>query len=200
MKREQIETLLKEAGVAEDKLKTTLDAVMAENGKDVEAEKAKTTAKEGELSKANDTIKGLQDNIKKFDGVDIEKLKLSAQEWETKYNADIAAEQDKAKKLERTYALKEALRGAGVIDPDYIIYKHGGVEKFAWNDEGKLVGLDETIKPYKESSPNCFKQEDGGNGGSSFRANSGAEHGGGGTDLDKLSDEEYYSTVLKKDK
>ncbi|MFV0517243.1 MAG: phage scaffolding protein [Aminipila sp.] len=180
MKREQIETLLKEAGVGEDKLKTTLDAVMDENGKDIEAEKAKTTAKDGELVKANDTIKGLQDDIKKFDGVDVEKLKQSAQDWETKYNTDITAEQTKAKNLERTYSLKEALRSAGVLDPDYIIFKHGGTEKFAFNDEGKLIGLDETIKPYKESNPSLFKQEDDGNGGSSFRADSGGSHGNGG--------------------
>ncbi len=181
MKREQIEKLLREAGVAEDKLKSTLDTVMDENGKDIEAEKTKITAKDGELIKANETIKGLQDDIKKFDGVDVDKLKQSAQEWETKYNTDIAAEKNKAENLERTYTLKEALRGVGVTDPDYIIYKHGGIDKFAFNDEGKLIGLEETIKPYKESSPSLFKHEEQAqNGGSSFRANSGAEHGGGG--------------------
>ena len=178
MKREQIEELLKGAGVAEDKLKSVLDTVMDENGKDIEVEKTKATAKDGELTKANETIRGLQDDIKKFDGVDVEKLKQNAKDWETKYNTDITAEQTKAKNLERAYTLKEALRGAGVTDPDYIIYKHGGVEKFAFNDEGKLIGLDETIKPYKESNPSLFKQEE--NNGSTFRANSGAEHGGAG--------------------
>lgn len=180
MKTEVIEKMLRDAGIAEDKIKAVVDNVMAENGKDIAAEQAKTTAKNGELVKANDTIKGLQEGIKIFDGVDVEKLKQSAQEWETKYNTDITAEQAKAKSLERTYALKEALRGAGVLDPDYIIFKHGGIEKFAFNDEGKLIGLDETIKPYKESNPSLFKEENDGKGDSSFRADSGGDHGGGG--------------------
>lgn len=75
MKREDIEKLLKENGIAEDKMKTVLDNILDENGKDIEAEKAKTTAKDGELVKANGTIKELQAAVKKFDGVDIDKLR-----------------------------------------------------------------------------------------------------------------------------
>lgn len=179
MKREDIEKLIKDAGIADDRVKGFVDSVMDINGKDIETEKNKTAAKDGELIKANETIRGLQDDIKKFDGVDIEKLRQSAKDWETKYNTDITVEQTKARNLERNYALKEALRSAGATDPDYIIYKHGGVEKFAFNEEGKLIGLEETIKPYKESSPSLFKQEDNG-GGSSFRVDSGGSHGGVG--------------------
>ena len=59
MKRETIEALLKEAGVAEDKMKTTVDGIMAENGKDIEAEQAKTTAETAKLTTANNTIKDI---------------------------------------------------------------------------------------------------------------------------------------------
>ena len=75
MKTEYIEKLLKEAGIDEDKIKTVVDGVMAENGKDIEAEKAKTTAKDGELQKANETITELQTTIKKYDGKDPENSK-----------------------------------------------------------------------------------------------------------------------------
>ena len=45
-----------------------------------------------------------------------------------------------------------------MTDPDYIIYKHGGVDKFAFAD-GKPVGIEDTLKPYRESSPSLFKVE-----------------------------------------
>ena len=44
----------------------------------------------------------------------------------------------------------------GCTDPDYLIYKHGGVEKFTFDAEGKPVGIDEAVKPYKEASPVLF--------------------------------------------
>jgi SAM-dependent methyltransferase len=63
MKRE----FLKELGLADD----LIEKVMAENGKDVEAQKTLTTAEATKLIAANDTIKQLQDTVKKFDGVDV---------------------------------------------------------------------------------------------------------------------------------
>lgn len=204
MKREEIEKLLKEAGVTDDKLKGTLDTILDQNGKDVEAEKDKVKAKEGELTTANNTIKGLQESIKKFEGVDIDKLKKDAEDLQTKYDTDIKAEQEKYKNLQRGYSLKEALRAEGALDPDYIVYKQGGVEKFAFGEDGKPIGLADILKPMKEASPSLFKTDDeedkgGGNGGSSF--SSGGPHGGGmDPELDKLSDEEYYAKLEQKGK
>ena len=96
MKRETIEAMLKEAGVAEDKMKTAVDGIMAENGKDIEAEQAKVTAETAKLTTANNTIKELQEAAKKFDGKDPDKLKADLEALQTKYNNDIAAEQKKA--------------------------------------------------------------------------------------------------------
>lgn len=156
MKREEIEKLLKESGVAEDKLKSIVDTVMSKNGDDIEAEKSKTTAKDGELVKANETIKTLQGDIKKFDGVDIESLKTKATDLQTKYDTDIAAEKKKATDLQKTFALKESLKTKGVTDPEYLIYKHGGLDKFAFGEDGNPIGIDDTLKTYKDSSPTLF--------------------------------------------
>ncbi len=147
--------MLKELGLTQEQI----DQIMAENGKDVQAEQAKATAKDNELSKANETIKGLQDAVKKFDGVDVDKLKQSAVDWEAKYNTDVAAERAKAENLKKEYDLKDALKAQGVLDPDYLIFKHGGIEKFAFAD-GKPVGLEDITKPYKESSPHLFIQQE----------------------------------------
>lgn len=136
--------------------KEVIDQIMAEHGKTIAAEQAKATAKDGELTKANATIKGLQETVKKFDGVDVEQLKQSAADWETKYNTDVAAERVKAETLKKEYDLKDALKAQGVLDPDYLIFKQGGVEKFAFAD-GKPIGVEDIVKPYKESSPHLFQ-------------------------------------------
>ena len=61
------------------------------------------------------------------------------------------------------YALKEQLAKEGVLDPDYLIYKAGGIEKFTFDDSGKPTGLTEALKPYKEDKAmaHLFKQTPG---------------------------------------
>lgn len=158
MKREQLKEILTKAGLAEDGLKDVIESIFAEHGKDIEAEKAKTTAKENELSAANQQIKDLNATIDSFGGQTPTELKTQLGNLQKKYDEDIAAEQKKYSDLVKTQSLREALTGAGVTDPDYIIYKQGGLDKFAFAD-GRPVGIDETLKPYRETSPSLFKVE-----------------------------------------
>ncbi len=73
--------------------KEIIDAIMDENGRDIEAAKALyadyDTIK-SQLSEAQKTIKGFQDQ-----GNDIEAVRKSAKEWEDKYNQAIKDHQDK---------------------------------------------------------------------------------------------------------
>ena len=61
----------------------------------------------------------------------------------------------------RTNALKEKLTSEGVLDPDYLIYKAGGLDKFTFDKENKPVGVSDVVKPYKEDSTmvHLFKQD-----------------------------------------
>ena len=95
-----------------------------------------------ELKTANKTI----DDLKKNNG-DNETLQQTIKDHE----ATIKKLQDEAINTTKAYALKEALKEVGVKDVDYLIYKHGGIDKFNFDKEGKLIGLDETLKPYKEN-------------------------------------------------
>lgn len=54
--------------------------------------------------------------------------------------------------ITKTYQLKEQLSKQGVLDPDYLIYKSGGIEKFNFDKEGKPIGVEDAIKPYKEDA------------------------------------------------
>lgn len=151
MKREFLEGLK-----IEGLTKEVVDQIMAEHGKEVQAEQAKTTAKDAELSTANTTVKDLQGKIKEFDGVDVKKLQADAVALQVKYDTDIKAGKAAEDNLRKEFALKDTLRAAGVTDPDYLIFKHGGVEKFTFDKDGKTLGLEETIAPYKESLAHLF--------------------------------------------
>lgn len=68
MKREQIKEILTRAGLAEDKAKEAVESIFAEHGKDIDAEKAKTTAKENELSAAKAADSATRSALSKFEG------------------------------------------------------------------------------------------------------------------------------------
>lgn len=148
MKKEFLESL----GLS----KEAIDTIMAENGKDVEAEKAKAAAKEGELVKANETITNLQATIRQYDGKDPVKLQSDLTALQKKYDDDIKTEQAKATNIQKEFMLKDALRDIGAVDPDYLIFKTGGVEKFAFAADGKPVGLEDTVKDFRQSAPHLF--------------------------------------------
>lgn len=74
---------------------------------------------------------------------------------------DLKVQQDENIKTVKGFALKEQLSKAGVTDPDYLIYKHGGIDKFNFDKENKPIGVDDILKPYKEDTnmAHLFKQE-----------------------------------------
>ena len=59
------------------------------------------------------------------------------------------AEED-MKAQKKTYALREAMTKAGVLDPDYLIYKAGGLENFSFTESGDPDKLEDTLRPYRE--------------------------------------------------
>lgn len=137
---------LKGLGLSQD----VIDKIMAENGKDVEAEKAKITAKETELTTANQTIKDLQDTIKKYDGKDPAKLEADLTALQTKYNTDISA-------AKLSSALDVALVGAKARDIKAV--KPFLNTELIKLDGDKLLGLEEQLKNIKETKSFLFEDE-----------------------------------------
>lgn len=90
--------------------KEIIDAIMAENGRDVEAARAPfadyDTIK-NQLAEAQKTIKGFQDQ-----GNDIEAVRKSAKEWEEKYNQAVADHNQKLADMAFDRALEAAITGA----------------------------------------------------------------------------------------
>lgn len=182
---------LKELGLSQE----VINKIMEENGKDIAAEQLKTTNKAEELKTANETIKSMGEKIKAFDGVDVEKLKKSVGEWETKYNTDIAA-------VKRDSAIDLALTAAKAKNPK--------AAKALLNLEGvkldgeKLLGLDEQLAKLKTSDAYLFgdaesdkAKEKTGPG----SVNTGGEHGDTGIDnVDKFMAAAYKGAGIEAPK
>lgn len=105
----------------------------------------------GQLKTANETIENLKN--KNSDNAELQKTIKEHEETIKKLEAEAA-------NTAKTYALKEQLTNAGVIDPDYIIYKQGGIDKFTFDKQGKPIGVEDVLKPLRnaESTAHLFKQ------------------------------------------
>lgn len=194
MKREFISNLLPDIS------KEHLDAIMAEHGKDIEAEKALTATETTKLKTANDTIKNLQDAAKAFEGVDVNDLKGQIKTLQDKYDQDIA-------KLKLDTALDAALRESKARNIK-AVRALLNMEEIKL-DGDKLLGLDTQLEAAKKSDAYLFGDDSNGGdpppdgnqnqnqNGTGIRFSSGNSHGGGNhtEDYDKMSDEEYYAAM-----
>lgn len=148
-----LKELLEKATVTDGKLDADalMKAISAEFPKHA-VPKEDFNNKVKELNTANETIK----NLKQENG-DNEELQKKIGDYET----EIKNLKKSAEDTTKTYALKEQLTKSGVLDPDYLIYKAGGIDKFTFDKDNRPVGVDDVIKPYKEDEAmaHLFKQE-----------------------------------------
>lgn len=135
----------------EEKLKDNKEIKLANLASGNYVDKAKLEKAEGELKTANDTIQGLQDTVKKFDGVDVEKLKTDVKDWETKYNTDIEAARVDS-------LLTNALYDAKAKNPQMI--KKMLDMSVIKRDGDKLIGVSEQLEALKKSDGYAFNVEE----------------------------------------
>ncbi len=128
---------LTKLGIAEDLAKQ----VVALNEAEVSAEAKKIADKEAELTMATDKIKELTETVKKFDGVDVEKMKSEIENWSKKYNEDTAA-------LKMENEISKALATCGAKDAD-IVGKLLDRSIVKFGEDGKLIGISEQLEKLK---------------------------------------------------
>jgi hypothetical protein len=146
---EWLKEILRNAVYGEDgklDVEKTLEKISKEAPKHI-ISKNEYDAKVTEPNTANDTIKDLKEST---DGNEELQGKIDTYEKEIK-NLKKANED-----MQKSYRLKEIISNAGCTDADYLIYKHGGLDKFTFDKDGKPVGVDEIVKSYKESIPMLF--------------------------------------------
>lgn len=157
----------------EEKLKDNKEVKIANLAAGSYVDKRKYDDTVAELGTANDTIKGLRETVAKFDGVDVDKLKKDASEWETKYNTDIAA-------VKLDSAVNMALVAAKAKNPK--LAKAALDMSVIKLDGDNLLGLTEQLDKLKESDSYLFEVETKTEpqGGGAQVIKTGGNHAGGG--------------------
>lgn len=126
--------------------------------------KDKLDTKIKELEAANKIILEKDEALKKFDGVDIEKLKSDSEAATKKYQDDMAS-------LKKEYAIDTALFKEPIHDTKAIkAFLDMGVVKVE-NDE--VLGLKEQLEKLKTEKPFLFKEAQKDDG---MKANTGGSH------------------------
>lgn len=144
MKLEELTKL----GIAEDVAKQ----IVAMNETEIAAEAKKLTDKEAELTMATDKIKELTETVRKFDGVDVEKMKSEIENWSKKYNEDTTA-------LKMENAISKILATCGAKDTD-IVGKLLDLSIVKFGDDGKLMGIEEQLQRLKTDKSFLFNAAD----------------------------------------
>lgn len=157
----------------EEKLKDNKEVKLANLAAGSHISKGKYDDVVSELEIANKTIKGLQETVSKFDGVDLDGLKKSVTDWETKYNTDIEAVKLEGDIYKNVIARKPK-------DPDVVmaLLDRTSIKR----DGDKVIGLTEQLDKLAESKVRLFEEEQEieHNKGGAFVFSTGGNHEGGG--------------------
>lgn len=145
MKREFLEGLNLEAEV--------IEKIMAEHGKSINTEKSKVEEKDKEIEILNTQLKDVNKTIKSYKDMNIEDIKKSAEDLETKYNEAV-------KDLEnhkRLSAVEKQLLKTKTVDVD-ILKKLINMEDLKFKDD-EIIGLDVQIENIKTNKPYLFETD-----------------------------------------
>lgn len=183
MKREFLENLDLGNGV---KLpKEAIDAIMAENGKDIEKHKTDAEAQkkaaeqvQAQLAEANKTIEG-------FKALNVDEIKKTADEWKAKYETLKSDAEKELAALKLNTAVEQALLAAKAKNPKSVKALLD-LEKIKL-DGDKVLGLDDQLGALKMSDGYLF--------GDVKTVDSGNPHGDGGTGDGKTLGDEIKSEL-----
>lgn len=124
--------------------KEAVDAIMDENGKDINNVRNQLESVQADLDKANATVKKLQENNQ-----DNEELQTEVENLKTQ----LAATEAERKEALKTAQLRQALTEHGAKDIDYAIFRLGEVEV---NDDGTIPDLENRVKQLRDDIPQHF--------------------------------------------
>ena len=132
--------------------KETIDTIMAEYGKVTQGLREEKETLKTQLDSANEEIKSYKD-------MDIDSIKKSASDWETKYN-DLVKEQNDAKEKsmreERTNAFFNDIKFASESAKAGVIAQFNAKD-FKYDEESKkFLGANEWLKDLKEKDSGAF--------------------------------------------
>lgn len=141
--------------------KETVDKIMAENGADIEREKAKATQAKADLSDAQKQLADRDKDLEQLKATagDAEANKKALEELQAKYSTETEqlkaqiAERDYADAITRGIAAKSLKFSSKAAERDFIATVKR--EKLELKD-GELSGFDDLVKAHREAEPDAF--------------------------------------------
>ena len=138
-----IEQIMAEDGKAKTEMQNTITSLATERD-----------GLQAQLSDANATIQSYKD-------MDIDGIKQSAADWETRYNTDTQALKDQLESTKYGYAVENAVGGLKFTSESAKkAFLADLTAKKLPIQEGKLLGLEDFTKGYKEADPGAFAPDD----------------------------------------
>ena len=157
---------LEDLEIGESKVKLSEDeikAILTEHGKSVNAEKEKVrTELNTEIETYKNQLKDANNEIKSYKDMDIEGIKKSAEDWETKYN-DLVKTQNEAKEKsireERTNAFFNGVEFASESAKAGVIAQFNEKDFKYDEKEQKFQGASEWLEELKKNDVGAFKSD-----------------------------------------
>lgn len=117
--------------------------------------------KNTELGETKKLLKEANDTIQTYKEMDIDGIKKSVTDWETKYNTDTKALQEKLDAQATEFAAKEYMSKFQFTSPlaAKAAMSEFMAQGFKRGDDGKFLGADDFMKSMKESNPGAFVVE-----------------------------------------
>ncbi len=157
---------LEDLEIGEGKVKLSEDqikAILTEHGKSVNAEKEKVrTELSTEIETYKNQLNDANNEIKSYKEMDIDGIKKSAEEWETKYN-DLVKSQNEAKEKsireERTNAFFNGVEFASESAKAGVIAQFNEKDFKYDEKEQKFQGASEWLEELKKNDVGAFKSD-----------------------------------------
>lgn len=173
---------LKDLGLEDD----VVDKIMAENGNDINSEKAKIESIKNDLKVKETLVEELNTKISTLSAVDIEKLKTE------QFELGKSEGSKEVENFKKTNALKTALSTAKAKDVDLLtkILDESKIEYENVDGNYTVKGIEDQLKTIQETKPFLFDLEQ--QGGQKQNINLGGQHSNNGVpNLDTMSYDEY---------
>lgn len=158
MKRETIEALLKDKLADGITPKEIIDAIMAENGKDIESLKADVKKLEGEKEAVEAKLTTATDSLKNFEGVEPEKLNKQIEDLNKALKAKDKEFEEKIAGMEFDRTIEAAVTKAGGKNAK-AIKALLNMEELKGSKE-QTADIEKALDALKESDGYLFKSEE----------------------------------------
>lgn len=141
--------------------KEVIDKIMAENGRDIEAEKVKAKDLQNQLNTANNTIKERDTQLEQLKNSpdNPETLKQQIQQLQDDNKKAADKHEKEMHQLKVSNALEKALSNAKAKNTKAVQALLELGDDVELNEDGTIKGLDEKIKALKKSDSYLFNEE-----------------------------------------